>query len=517
MNELILHAVNLSATVTGALVSAIWQGALLAAVVFFVLRMLPGLSAAARSVIWLNVFILLALLHILPVFTGAREAVAPMAEHAVRLSPLWSLAVAGVWVALSLARVVQLVAGAVQLRGMGRRAVPVEIADGPQGLKPAHSIGLTARLKSCPSAGPAPVESLPQTVESTHFIGFNGTTEVVPLQNSGPDSSGPARVLSQSVMPLLMHNGHPVALCVSDEVARPSVLGFFRPRILVPPALLEQLSEAELKQVILHEMEHLHRGDDWTNLLQKLALVLFPLNPALAWVERRLCAERELACDDRVLHAGSGRKAYALCLTHLAEFALVRRGFSLVLGAWERRPELVRRVQRILSEPARQMGRRPALAAMAGLTAGALACTLALARAPQIVRFGPLTRVAQAQNVSSALDAHEVARALGGTPQMVKAVMPAAGKAAQKAVLCRRTHKVEPPARLAEARLADLRTPAPAEIAGTLLVMTDFDDMGMPPQVVIAVQNMHKARRPVVVRCTYAVVRTPDGWLVIQI
>ncbi len=316
-------------------------------------------------------------------------------------------------------------------------------------------------------------------------------------------------------MPLLMHNGHPVLLCASDEVARPSVLGFFRPRILVPPALLEQLSEAELKQVILHEMEHLHRGDDWTNLLQKLALVLFPLNPALAWVERRLCAERELACDDWVLHAGSGRKAYALCLTHLAEFALVRRGFSLVLGAWERRPELVRRVQRILSEPARQMGRRPALAAMAGLTAGALACTLVLARAPQIVRFGPLTRAAQAQNVSAGLDAHEAARALvGGTAQYVKAVMPAAGKAAapRKAVLRHRAHKAEPPA-----RLADLRTPAPEEIAGTLLLMTDFDDMGVPPQVVFAVQNMHKSRRPMVVRCTYAVVRTPDGWLVIKI
>jgi BlaR1 peptidase M56 len=523
MNELVLDAVNLSATATGALVSAIWQGALLAAVVFFVLRMLPGLSAAARSVIWLNVFILLALLHILPVFTGAHEAVAPMAEHAVRLSPLWSLAVAGLWAGLSLVRVIQLVAGAVQLRRMGRRAVPVEFLEPvPQGLKPTHSTGLTARLKSCPSAGPAPIESLPQPLKLTYSIGFNGTTEVVPLQNSGPDvvrlqNSGGDTVFPESVKALLMHNGHVVALCVSDEVARPSVLGFFRPRILVPPALLEQLSEAELRQVILHEMEHLHRGDDWTNLLQKLALVLFPLNPALAWVERRLCAERELACDDRVLHAGSGRKAYALCLTHLAEFALVRRGFSLVLGAWERRPELVRRVQRILSEPARQMGRKPALAAMAGLTAGALACTLALARAPQIVRFGPLTRVAQAQNVSSALDAHEVARALGGTPQLVKAVMPAAGKAGQKAVLRRRVHKAEPPARLAEARLADLRTPAPEEIAGTLLVMTDFDDMGVPPQVVIAVQNMHKARRPLLVRCTYAVVRTPDGWLVIQI
>jgi hypothetical protein len=446
MNELVLDAVNLSATATGALVSAIWQGALLAAIVFLVLRLFPGLSAAARSVIWLNVFILLTLLHILPVFTEGREALPPAAEHAVRLSPLWSLAVAGLWAAMSLVRIVQLAAGAIQLLRVGRKAVPVQIAD--------------------------------------------------------------------ELRPLLMHNGHPVALCASDEVARPSVLGFFRPRILVPPPLLEQLSEVELKQVILHEMEHLHRGDDWTNLLQKLALVFFPLNPALAWVERWLCAERELACDDRVLHAGSGRKAYALCLTHLAEFALVRRGFSLVLGAWERRPELVRRVQRILSEPARSMGRRPALAAMAGLTTGALACTLVLARSPQIVRFGPLTRAAQAQNVSAALDAHEVARSLGGAPQFVKAVILPANKreTPHKAAFCRHTQQAEPPE-----RLAGLRTPPPADVTDTILLMTGFDDLGLPPQVVRALQTTHRVRRPVVVLCTYAVVRTPEGWFVIQI
>jgi BlaR1 peptidase M56 len=447
MNELILHAVNLSATATGALVSAIWQGALLAAVVFLALRMLPGLSAAARSVIWLNVFILLALLHIFPVFAAGREAMPAAAEHAVRLNPLWSLAVAGLWAAMSLARIVQLIGGAVQLRRMARRSVPVSV---------------TGELK-----------------------------------------------------PLLVHNGHPVALCASDEVARPSVLGFFRPRILVPPALLEQLSEAELKQVVLHEMEHLHRGDDWTNLLQKLAMVLFPLNPALAWVERRLCAERELACDDRVLNAGSGRKAYALCLTHLAEFALVQRGFSLVLGAWERRPELVRRVQRILTEPARSMGRKPALAAMGGLTAGALACTLALAHAPQIVRFGPLTRAAQAQNVSTTLDAHELARSLGGTPQYVKAAVAnepghRIAPKSRNAVACRRARKAEP-----APRLADLRMPPP-DVEQALLLMTDFDP-AFPPRVVLAMQTQHHMRRPVMVRCAYAVIRTPEGWLVIQI
>ena len=60
-----------------------------------------------------------------------------------------------------------------------------------------------------------------------------------------------------------------------------------------------------------------------------------------------------------------------------------------MLGAWERRPELVRRVQRILSQPVRSMGRRPAMAATGAVLAGALGCAVALSHSPQIVSFLP--------------------------------------------------------------------------------------------------------------------------------
>jgi hypothetical protein len=59
-----------SATAAGNLVSAIWEGAVLAAAVGLCLRILPRLSAASRSLVWLNVFVLLALLHILPAAMG---------------------------------------------------------------------------------------------------------------------------------------------------------------------------------------------------------------------------------------------------------------------------------------------------------------------------------------------------------------------------------------------------------------------------------------------------------------
>ncbi len=123
---------------------------------------------------------------------------------------------------------------------------------------------------------------------------------------------------------LLPENYRKAQLCTSEEVERPSVFGFFHPRILIPPALIEKLSAQELQQVVLHELEHLRRLDDWTNLLQKAALVVFPLNPAMLWVERKLCAERELACDDRVLRSNAAPKAYAVCLTRLAEFSMVQ-------------------------------------------------------------------------------------------------------------------------------------------------------------------------------------------------
>ncbi len=126
-------------------------------------------------------------------------------------------------------------------------------------------------------------------------------------------------------------------VCTTTELDRPSVIGFFAPRILIPEWLYARLTREELEHVILHESEHLRRYDDWINLAQKLCLVVFPLNPALAWMERRLCREREMACDDGVVRATQAPRAYAACLASLAERGLngSRRRY-LALFHWAR-------------------------------------------------------------------------------------------------------------------------------------------------------------------------------------
>jgi beta-lactamase regulating signal transducer with metallopeptidase domain len=179
-----------------------------------------------------------------------------------------------------------------------------------------------------------------------------------------------------------------IAICTTHMLDRPGVIGFLSPRILIPEWLLARVPPGELQQIVLHEAEHLRRHDDWTNLLQKLSLVIFPLNPALAWIEHRLCREREMACDEGVIRITNAPRAYAACLTSLAERGLERRAEALSLGAWHRRSELVHRVHRILLHK-HTMSRTAAAALLAALGSMLVAGSVEMARVPQLVAFVP--------------------------------------------------------------------------------------------------------------------------------
>ena len=361
----LFHAAStMAAAAVSSLVSAIWEGAVLSLCVVVCLRMLPRLSAAVRSLIWMNVFLLLLLLHVIPLFLP-----------------------------------------------QGTAGSMVMLRAGPQcGLEYCAGRGVDGAFVV--EGGPVDGERRPPA-----WAGEPGDSGSGRCRAAG-NSSG--RAWARQAQSGTVH---------VEEVERPSVFGFFRPRILIPPALMESLPAEDLRQVVVHEMEHLRRGDDWTNLLQKVGLALFPLNPALLWVERRVCAERELACDDRVLDSGGARKAYATCLTRLAEYSIVRRSLSLALGAWERQSELVRRVNRLLRGPDDLLRGKQAALVTGSMLAGVLGGAIALAHAPQLVSFGPGARSAVTGGIESDAGisrgrlSNAGLRDSGGSMQLVKAVV----------------------------------------------------------------------------------------------
>jgi beta-lactamase regulating signal transducer with metallopeptidase domain len=312
-----------------------------------------------------------------------------------------------------------------------------------------------------------------------------------------------------------------VKLCTSRDVDRPSVIGFFSPRILIPEELFARLTTEEFGQIVLHEVGHLRRADDWFNLLQKLSLVLVPLNPVLMWVERRLCLERELACDDDVLRLTKAPKAYATCLTNLAEHRLGRRAAALSLGAWERKSELARRVHSILLG-GKRMGTAQARVVMSVVVLGLLGGSAELARCPQLISFSraalPVSAEAQSSSGTGSgavpVMFHGVGNVSGPAHEtLLKASMPVdrgvrpVRSVSSTVVKHRRggRNSVVQRSRQDRAEVQQVRG---------WVVLTSWDRSGDGPERPRMVFAEGQER---VISISYAAVPTAGGWLVIQL
>jgi uncharacterized protein YjbI with pentapeptide repeats/beta-lactamase regulating signal transducer with metallopeptidase domain len=142
--------------------------------------------------------------------------------------------------------------------------------------------------------------------------------------------------------------GRDVRLCVSDKIEVPVAVGLFDAMILIPQHLLDSLSQEEIDQITLHELAHLRRGDDWTNGLQRVIQSLFFFNPAILWMAQQLDLEREVACDDWVLLQTNEVRPYAFCLTKMAEVTAWPHRALAAPGVFVTRKSLSIRVERLL-------------------------------------------------------------------------------------------------------------------------------------------------------------------------
>jgi hypothetical protein len=175
-----------------------------------------------------------------------------------------------------------------------------------------------------------------------------------------------------------------VALRGSHEIATPAAAGLGRPHVLIPVCLSERMDAAELEQLVVHELAHLRRWDDWTNLLQRVLEALLFFNPAVKWIGRRLALEREIACDDLTVSLTGRAKSYAACLTRLVELSSGVPPLALAPEATGRPSDFFRRVELVLD---RQRDRSSRVAGRAAVVATATLTLLALvlAEAPTVL------------------------------------------------------------------------------------------------------------------------------------
>src|SRR5262249_6898672 len=141
-----------------------------------------------------------------------------------------------------------------------------------------------------------------------------------------------------------------IAFLRSARATMPMAWGIVNPAVLMP-ADADDWPTDRLRIVLLHELAHVKRRDCLTHMLAQLTCALYWFNP-LAWMAaRRARTERERACDDLVLSAGTEGPDYAQELLEIAR--VMRSGrFPVVLAgatlAMAHRTQLEGRVIAIL-------------------------------------------------------------------------------------------------------------------------------------------------------------------------
>jgi beta-lactamase regulating signal transducer with metallopeptidase domain len=307
---------NILGTAFAALLNTLWQSAGLALLVWAALRFLPRINvrinAATRCAVWWAVLAAVVLLPMAPqpsrhfgapspamteaypVPVPATPAIVRQIEAPARLSEAAGtlrftagaglLAIFAIWSAFSLFRIAQIVRSYRYLRGIKQRSRCVS---------PEQSLNFNYWLLAC-------------SIDRT------------------------ARLL------------------VSSEIASPMAVGFRRPAVIVPESLMHEFSAEELDHVQLHELAHIARYDDWTNLFARLIGALLPIHPVAVWLLKRIEQDREIACDDWVVAMTGEARPYAASLTRLFELCSARRRQLLATGMADRASHLGERIEALL-------------------------------------------------------------------------------------------------------------------------------------------------------------------------
>jgi bla regulator protein blaR1 len=149
----------------------------------------------------------------------------------------------------------------------------------------------------------------------------------------------------------------PVQIWLSEWVTSPVTIGFLKPVILVPMAVINQLSTQQMEAVLLHELAHIRRHDYLLNLVINIIRTILYFNPFARAFVSIVESEREKNCDELVLQFQYGGYDYAAALLSLEKLSHTRQ--FLVLGAGGNNQELLGRIETILGvQPKKQVSLR---------------------------------------------------------------------------------------------------------------------------------------------------------------
>jgi hypothetical protein len=181
--------------------------------------------------------------------------------------------------------------------------------------------------------------------------------------------------------------------------------------VVLLPLEAASWSSSRLDAVLMHEFAHVKRFDYLTQFLARLACALLWFHPLAWYAARRLRVERESACDDLVVRAGSRPSEYA---SHLLDIARACHAAPLASQAslpMARQSDVGRRLRAVLDAHRSRAGVSPAAALIGVASLALVIAPLAGATPVRRPMNGTAVRFAMADTVPPAPAVERPARA----------------------------------------------------------------------------------------------------------
>jgi beta-lactamase regulating signal transducer with metallopeptidase domain len=169
-------------------------------------------------------------------------------------------------------------------------------------------------------------------------------------KHGGRMFSEPLQSFADRVSPV-MGIGRPVNILLADWVDTAQTIGFIKPMILLPVALVNRLSVEQVEAILLHELQHIRRHDYFINILMTIFRTVFFFNPFAILFFKMVSKEREHACDDEVLLWSYPAPVYAEALLLLEKFRQLPHTLSIAADGNSPRL-LMERIRRLVGLPA---------------------------------------------------------------------------------------------------------------------------------------------------------------------
>lgn len=139
-----------------------------------------------------------------------------------------------------------------------------------------------------------------------------------------------------------------VRLGLSSYVQAPMMIGHFKPIVILPLAMLNQLTEEETESILIHELAHIANKDYVKNMIVVAAEILFFYHPIIWYATNQIKQQREHTCDETVVKIQKNPLNYAKVLLKVETlFQANANSFSMQL--FTTKFKLMNRVKRILN------------------------------------------------------------------------------------------------------------------------------------------------------------------------